>query len=195
MSDGHTEAQKMSDRARADEYGREYMKARDEIINLTKIIMKKDEALRRLLSDDGFTDGSPDPVSIAYDNMLIESAEIRAREALALTPDNFNDYALVNKKIWKELIADTELAIEILNGNENPIDWRNGGCELLRKLSANLEESDKIRIEYFKLIEILEKCVAAFKHWDGENVGSGHYWQLKEAYNKGVELLKKINGE
>ena len=52
--------------------------------------------------------------------------------------------ALAQSEIENDDLTDVVLqAINILDGNEEPIDWRRGGHELLRKLCEHLETVER----------------------------------------------------
>ena len=58
------------------------------------------------------------------------------------------------------LSAENEKAIAILDGNEDPVDWRdNNSGELVSKLSEHLEHHETIRQQRDQLLEVLKPLV------------------------------------
>ena len=84
----------------------------------------------------------------AFGNKGMEK-QINGHGILRCANDDCGNYEIIGKNSVpylsalearvKELEAENTLAINILDGNADPINWRAGGTELLRKLCEHLE--------------------------------------------------------
>ena len=116
---------------------------------------------------------------------ILEPVEVSVGESEKVThvlPNHIPDSGKMVEKVQeleKQLESECEdihKAIEILDGNESPIDWRKGGSELLRKLCEHLEFFHETESE---LEEARKNAVV----WQFGGQGKTLGWKVEELGN------------